>query len=624
MNKSRKTTIFISAGGYTVPIPLLGIAFALQMNFVFVSRQAIAIDQFDPRAQASIEKAVNYLYANMLTGVEGRDSISAYALMKVGESEEAPEIAEVLKRIKSRVQGGRYVSNVKDVRSQVYIAAADLLTLAEANPQLHQDDIRAIMAYIKGQHASHGGYSYPQGSDNPDVGGDTSITQYATLAYWATTQSGIDVDPEEFDRIAAWCISTQLPNGAFAYHPAKAKDPLHSMTVGGLQTLLIARLHLYPNYFAMQQPEESVAETTAVKEPEDPSKVAAKKFKVIENVDLDEEAAKEESRARGRKRHFKSQVPKAHNYSPRVSLEQLNAAIELGQKWMDEQITMTNPTGWKWYYFYGLERYAALSGLDVIGGHDWYSEGIVEAVKGQQEDGSWALTHNVSSKLAETAFCILFLTKATAKTFRPVKNSVMVGTGLLVGGRGLPDKLDQLEMKNGKAAVRKNLGDIDELLKALENPQLTDVESTQADLVETVQLGDRSQLIHQKDRLLKLVEHPDSEVRRTALWALGRTGDIRMATPIIRALDTDDLDVLVEANNALCWLSRRPRGMGLPDSPYDELDEDATDEEKQVAFEAWKKQAQELWKEWYQKVRPYDERDDLNVPLLRSRQKSRS
>ncbi|MFN0197053.1 MAG: HEAT repeat domain-containing protein [Planctomycetaceae bacterium] len=606
-------------------LPTVGFAFALLLNLGIVSNRAVAIDQFDPRTQASIEKACEFLYANMLTGIDGRDSIAAYALMKAGESEETPEIAEVIKRINARIPGGTYSPKLAEQRFQVYVASADLLTLAEADPEKYQPEIQSILRYIYSQHASHGGYSYPPGSEYTDNNvGDTSITQYAALAMWGATQAGVDVNPEEFDRIAGWCISTQLPDGSFTYHPGREKNPMHSMTVGGLQTLLIARLHLYPNAYAMKVPDAPVADASKEKEAEDPAKAVANKFKVLEKVNLEEEAALEASKTRKSKRHTKAKSPKAHDYKSRTSLEQINASIEAAEKWLDAQFTVTNPTGWKWYYLYGLERYAALTGRDAIGGHDWYGEGIVEVVNRQQEDGSWGVTNNASSKLAETAFCILFLTKATARIFKPIKNSVMVGTGLLVGGRGLPDKLDQLEMKNGKAAVKKNLGDIDELLKALENPQLTDVESTQADLVETVQLGDRSQLIHQKDRLLKLVEHPDSEVRRTALWALGRTGDIRMATPIIHALDTNDLDVLVEANNALCWLSRRPRGMGLPDSPYDELDEDATDEEKQVAFEAWKKQAQELWKEWYQKVRPYDERDDLNVPFLRSRQKSRS
>ncbi|MDA0833956.1 MAG: hypothetical protein O2955_05440 [Planctomycetota bacterium] len=600
--------------------PLVCLVVVLLLNSGFVTRPARAVDEFDPRVQASVEKAVNYLYANILTGDEGRDSIAAYALMKAGESEENAPIAEVIQRIRSRASGGTYNPKFNQQRYEIYIAAVDLLTLAEANPEKYQAEIRGIIAFIRSRQAEYGAYAYPPGTESVDAGGDTSITQYAALALWGATQSGVDVDPEIFDRISAWCINTQSSGGGFAYHPSdnQGATPLHSMTVGGLQTLLIARMHLYPTG---GNPDDDADAEKTDKKSDQPAKTAADKFKVLEKVDLDEEA--NDIARRAGKRHFKAHAPKKHNYKPKVTIAQFQAAIDAGQHWMDEQYTATNPTGWKWYYFYGLERYTALAGVETIGGHDWYSEGIAEVMKNQQDDGSWGVTHSASNKLAETAFCILFLTKATARIFKPIKNPTMIGTGLLVGGRGLPDNLDRLEMKNGKAGAKKKLGEIDDLLKALENPQLADVESTQTDLVEAVQLGDRNLLIQQKNRLLKLVEHPDAEIRRTAIWALGRTGDIRMAQPILQTMQENNVDVLVESNNALCWLSRRPLGVGLPDSPYDEIEEGATEVEKQEAFEAWRRQLQERWQNWYQAAQPYDERDTVVNPSNTSKRTSR-
>lgn len=587
------------------------------VGLALVSRPANAVDEFDPRAQASIEKGVGFLYKNMLSGTDGKDAIAAYALMKAGESEENAEIAEVIKRVAARAGGGSYNVNFEDKLHQLYIAAVDLLVLAEANPEKYQAEIRTIKAFIKAQHADHGGFSYP---DNRDGGGDTSLTQYAALALWATTQSGIDVEPEMWDRIAGWCVATQLKNGSFAYHPSKGQESTHSMAVGGLQTLLIARMHLFPKAFGPGTPEEPPAETEAA-ETSEPKKSISNKFNVLEKVELEDEPALTTSRAG--KRHSRPKSPKDYNYTPRTSLDAINTAIAGGHHWLEEQFTVTKPTGWKYYYMYGLERYAALAGVDVIAGHDWYGEGIAEIVKHQQPEGGWGATQSASSALAETSFCILFLTKATSRMYQPIKSSTMVGTGLLVGGRGLPDDLNQLEMKGSRATKKKNLGEIDDLLKALENPQLMDVEAAQAGIIETVQLGDREKLIEQKDRLLVLAVHPDPEVKRTALWALGRTGDIRMAPVIMRALADNNVDVLVEANNALCWLSRRPLGVKIPDSPFDEVPEGATDEQKQNAVEPWRKQAQTLWNEWYQQARPYDQRDDLSEQVTRKPQKSR-
>ncbi len=161
------------------------------------------------------------------------------------------------------------------------------------------------------------------------------------------------------------------------------------------------------------------------------------------------------------------------------------------------------------------------------------------------------------------------------------------------------------------------LGPIDQLLAELEKVESVDVSSTQATIVEKVTLGDREELIKQKDRLIKLAKHPHAEVRRTAIWALGRTEDMRIAKLLIAALDDQDVDVMVEAQNALCILSRKPLGFGLPQSPFEGLPESAAPQERDAAVKAWRETVKEKWVGWYYKYRPYDERDDLSEALLK-------
>ena len=80
--------------------------------------------------------------------------------------------------------------------------------------------------------------------------------------------------------------------------------------------------------------------------------------------------------------------------------------------------------------------------------------------------------------------------------------------------------------------------------------------------------------------LIKLSKDTRSEVRRTAFWALGRCNDLRVVPLLLKGLLDTDVDASIEARNALCMLSRRPRGFGLLDDVLDKLPETAKDEER--------------------------------------------
>jgi len=59
------------------------------------------------------------------------------------------------------------------------------------------------------------------------------------------------------------------------------------------------------------------------------------------------------------------------------------------------------------YYLYGLERIAALLDLELIGEHDWYTEGATWLVQRQAPDGRW------EGNQPDTCFALLFLNRAT-------------------------------------------------------------------------------------------------------------------------------------------------------------------------------------------------------------------
>lgn len=74
------------------------------------------------------------------------------------------------------------------------------------------------------------------------VDGDNSATQYAVLALWCASRSGLRVDPEVWSRCLAETAYRQNDDGGWAYtSPAK---PYGSMTAAGIGTSSLCMLHL--------------------------------------------------------------------------------------------------------------------------------------------------------------------------------------------------------------------------------------------------------------------------------------------------------------------------------------------------------------------------------------------
>ena len=138
------------------------------------------------------------------------------------------------------------------------------------------------------------------------------------------------------------------------------------------------------------------------------------------------------------------------------------------------------------------------------------------------------------------------------------------------------------------------------------------MEAAQQAIVEKVELGDREALVGQRNRLMRLARDPRVEVRRTAIWALGRCATIHEARILVKALDDPELSVVIEANTALCWFSRRPNGFGRPSDPLAELPENATERRKEEAAKTWRARVRTDSRAWFQNVRPYSER---NLPI---------
>jgi hypothetical protein len=68
---------------------------------------------------------------------------------------------------------------------------------------------------------------------------------------------------------------------------------------------------------------------------------------------------------------------------------------------------------WLYYYLYGLERAAMLSGIALIQDRDWYFEGAMVLVLTQQDDGTWPGEMFADQEVERDAMAILFLKQST-------------------------------------------------------------------------------------------------------------------------------------------------------------------------------------------------------------------
>ncbi len=528
-----------------------------------------------PAYDVALNKGIAWLRARMsgtpaLHG--GERSLAAYALLASGEPATSGIIQDSVIEARERCQSTGYKPT--NTEHHIYEAGVDCMLLAAASAGDNKAQIAAIADYIVTKQGADGSWDYPLRTV-----GDTSMAQYGILGLWSAARAGAPIPMSVWDKAAMWHVKTQRDDGGFMYHPGVAinaetggANSSINMTPGGAGSLAICKLHLYP---------EAMFGHLAKK---------PKKFGVLDE---------------------KQDLTKVATYKPETTLAALDGALQRSMGWLSSHFMPITNLPHKVYYNFALERACAMNFATLLGGKiDWYRSSGDELLKLQKPDGSW---EDYLGPQVGTSFAVLFY-------LRPAKKAVQeyVSGGLLTGGRGLPDDLAKASMAKGKVAERKSQGGLDDLLGDLSKADASFLEETQAAIVEKVQIGSREELLGQMETVRKLVKNPNAEIRRTAVWALGRSGNIGDALLLIQMLHDNDVDVLVEANASLKYLSRKLAGVGVSESPFQDLPETATDAQKIAAVNAWRREALKRWTGWYTRVRPFQERNDLFELLNRT------
>jgi hypothetical protein len=537
-----------------------------------------------PEIDRSIRRALAYIKANAnkTNGSTGQFFLAALALSKSGEPAEAPIVKDAIAQIRSMCQYGIY--KPANGHTQIYEAGVACMLMGSADARAYRPEIEAIAKFLMEKQHKGGAWDY----EGREEKGDTSITQYGILGLWEAVRAGVDVPKDVWQRAAGWHIRTQARDGGFTYHPDEAAEStLRTMTVAGTGSLLICKRMLFSADVsdpAEPDPAPGAAAGPSIGSASNSSSKKKFRFGVVEQGPLEPPPP--------------PAPPGGGGAAPAVTLATLNSRIDGGMRWIEKSYTTDRleigALTWRTYYFYGIERLAALSGKNRIGDHDWYNEIAGLLGQMQQAEGDW---QDSATPLGATSLGVLFLVRATAKVVQPIKKSPLFGAGILVGGRGLPEDLNEAQVGANGVKSKKVKTPVEQLLAQLENPAALDVATEQEDLVEQISTEQVRGLIGQKDRLIKLARDKRTEVRRTAFWALGRSNDFSVVPLLIKGLLDPEAECVVEARNALQALTRRPVLQPPNDNP--------TDAEKRAAYTAWS--------EWYAKVKSYEERDALET-----------
>jgi hypothetical protein len=531
----------------------------------------------DKRFDAALRKAISFLKQKMLDPNAnlhgGYHSLPAYALSSAGEPKTLPQISKAVDEVKSRIKDGVYKPS--NGQHHIYEAGVDAMLMESTGGDSHYNELKAISDYIISQQGSDGSWDYPSRTV-----GDTSMAQYGVLGLWAASRVSVDIPKEVWDKSALWHIRTQRSDGGFQYHPGVnvgaatgGNASSINMTAGATGSLGIIQMQLYPD---SMKPDERT--------------VKKKAFGILE--------AKQPEPAIG-------DGGSGGPYKVQTTLSQIEGARRRGLGWATSKFLPISPLPHKIYYNYALERAAALTGAKLLGGKiDWFKSSGEALVRLQEPAGSWQ-THQGTH--IGTSFAILFFIRPTRKAV-----SSQYGGGLLTGGRGLPTDLANADVSGGAVKQKRKIeGPLDELLTELSALNPDSIADAQAAIVEKVQVGNREDLVGELERIRTLITHPNAEIRRTAVWAVGRSGDLNDASLLITSLKDNNVDVLVEAYNSLSYLSRKIDGVGMNQSPFAELDEFPTQDQKNAAMIRWRKEAIKRWGAWYLRVRPYAERNDI-------------
>ena len=432
-----------------------------------------------------------------------------------------------------------------------YSLGIALMFLCEHDPVGNRQLIEKYVAEMMKRQKGHGGWGY-----NGEPTGDTSQTQYAVLGMWmAQKVAKIDIPLEAQESCAGWLMRTQAPNGAWGY---QGNDPgtMTRITQGPLtQSLSAAGCG---SLYIMADLLQVTASSADQKERPGP-------FKQIEG---------------------ESKEKKAGPLTKKLDPALINSYLQHGDGWFRNNYKIVDDAAWLHYALYARERYESFK--DLADGKwadepEWYNDGVRLLQKTQKQDGKW---QGQDTDEVATAFAALFLLRSTQKIISTITD---LGSGAQLGGIGLPPDVSKIqEDGNGRLIDEGIGGTIDQVLALLAKGDSPEVLRLVEESKKVKLDGDVTRRESQIETLRKFVSAGEPEVRVAAVRTIGTARGLENVPTLLFALTDPHIPVVVEADIALRFVSRKAEGVGLPAEP--------TGEDIKAARAAWKA--------WYLSVKP--------------------
>lgn len=527
-----------------------------------------------PRFDDAVDKALAYLHRAVAQNEQpgGHQSLVAYTMIKCGVLKANPFVTKAVASAVKRSGGGSY--QPVSAYDHIYGSGVDSMLLADIDPVLYGPNLQAIADYVESVQRPDGSWS-----DGPHQPGDVSMSQYGVLALWACRRAHCKVSESAFDRAADFLMRKGNADGGWGYRPGTTFGPgagtsTHNMTMAGGGALGICRLMLH----GLRNP------PAAEKEKGETGPGGLKR--------IDPQADSDQ---------FGSAFP---DFQPHYPVGSLDGRVDRAFAWNLANFQPVSRVEHNLYYYYCLERAAAVGDLKRINGEDWfivYGDGLLTL---QAEDGSFN-TH--SGPVVGTCFALLYYMKSTHQSIE-----AMYGCGQLVPGRG---NLFGDRMKHEPTELGWLICDI------LDNGTIgfdeSPVEAADEIVRSVLAVDDPEKLAGQEDQLMRLMKHPNDEIRSAAVWALGRTGDFKLIPLLLDGLRDSSVDVNIEAIQALRFIARKPHGFGETLAPFASLGTEveirsASPEERLRLATPWREKALRDWSSWYFSVRAFEERGGLD------------
>jgi hypothetical protein len=511
---------------------------------------ALGVTPNSPEVKAAIEKGIAFLESEEAVDLAdrvGARALQGYALLSWNASHTHAKVVAAAARVQKAITT-RDPTKFDTTTWDVYSTGLAIIFLVKLDPKKYHDDIELLLAYLRTRQKAHGGWGYVE---KPT--GDTSMSQYGVLSSLVATQAGFDVPVDSIDRVAGWLLKTQDPSGGFGYQgeiaPAAAlipqSDVRPSMTAAASGSLYMCA---------------SLLGLIEKKEKDEKLPSALKEIKSKENT-------KERVRSR---------------IDPRLVRE----AEERAKIWMEKNNKIDKTIPWVNYYLYALERCMAFRELFEHASEkepQWYNDGAAFLMKDQADNGSW---NGQCGIMADTAFAVLFLMRATKKNVIPTRS---YGEGTMIVGHGIPKQTDKIEVgANGQITARPLVSGVDKLLKALDKASGQEFDQSVGLLADLPAEQIESLKSKYGDKIRRLVGNASADARLAAVKALGTTRDLDSVETLIYALTDPDYRVMRAANEALLRIRRVAAVAPLPDS--------FSEEDRRLLVEKWKA--------WYQSIRP--------------------